>query len=138
MTKITLKDIKAFGKVLEVIGKSLQERPEDIEKIFTTLGLINNSEKTNGDVLNSNEEKEFLNVFDISKSTTREQFKFILQNYDVTYLKDILRKFKLGGLKLKNKDSIIEHIIEQTAKRTTDVFRDYDMNVSNPNDSKNK
>jgi len=117
---ISKKDIEIFGRVLKEIGESITNDPEKI------LALIN-SKKNSDKQLDRGKEIEGTNFYELSKNKNDVELVDYFKSYDIKELKYIIKILKFGYNRSKSKETLLQYIIDQIKKRTTDVFREHNV-----------
>ena len=123
MSNISERDLQTFFEVLKKLQKIYES---DKTSFMYFIGrTIANGQKKNSDssVVNS-DALESINLFDMVKSTSKEEMIKKLMQFSIKELKFLQKKYNLGGSNIKSQKSIVEYIVDQMQKRSVDVFRD--------------
>ncbi len=120
MSKITVKDIESFGKVLGALSELCISNPQLINQLLSQGNAqVSNSEQRNESI--SKEAEEF-NVFHVIKQLNRKEALDVLSKFNKTELKLIIKNNDLGATRYNSVDRLAEFIFNTINKRTEDVF----------------
>ncbi|PBQ25549.1 hypothetical protein [Shewanella algae] len=120
MSKVTVKDIESFGKVLSALSELCMSNPQVISQLLSQNGSQGSSNEQKNEPV-SKEAEEF-NVFHIIKKLSRKEAIDVLSKFNKTELKLIIKNNDLGATRFSATDRLAEFIFETTNKRTEDVF----------------
>ncbi|MEZ8785588.1 hypothetical protein AB6D77_23290 [Vibrio splendidus] len=119
MSKLTKADIASFGKVLSVIGTSIEQNPSLL------LDIINSSTDSKKQVkekVEISDEVKCLNIFEAFKDSKKSEIESKLLKFNKEELKFLVKTFSLGSTRLTSAEKLADFIADQISKRTTDVF----------------
>ncbi len=120
MSKVTIKDIESFGKVLGALSELCMSNPQVISQLLSQSGTLNGSNEHKNEPI-SKEAEEF-NVFHVIKKLSRKEAIDLLSKFNKAELKLIIKNNDLGATRFSAADRLAEFIFETTNKRTEDVF----------------
>ncbi|WP_038182921.1 hypothetical protein [Vibrio rhizosphaerae] len=121
MSKITVKDIESFGKVLGALSELCINNPQLVSNILATTENTRNGKNIQREEEISSKAREF-NVFQAIKSLSRKEALSLVSSFNKTELKFIIKSNNLGSTRLNSVDSLAEFIVDTVSKRTEDVF----------------
>jgi hypothetical protein len=132
MSQITRRDVEGFAKVLVHLGRLLQEHPEKLVELLDESAPSEPSPaaQTQGERKPSAGEDPYpeltnLPLFESAKGKTREELLEQFRKYDMDQLRHIVRHFRLGSIKTKSQQTLLDHLVDQLAKRSVDVFLEH-------------
>jgi hypothetical protein len=132
MSHITRRDVEGFGKVLVQLGRLLQEQPDKLIELIAEVDTPSEPPRTaqQRERRSDTGEDPYLELtnlplFEMAKGKTREELLAQFRKYDIDQLRHIVRHFRLGSLKTKSQQVILEHLVDQLAKRSVDVFLEH-------------
>ncbi|MBY8161871.1 hypothetical protein KW506_05970 [Vibrio fluvialis] len=120
MSKISTKDIEAFGRVLGAISELCIKNPQAVSDFLSTCDEKKIEKNSIGEDV-SDRARTF-NVFHEMKSLTRKEALDLLKVFNKTELKHIIKANNLGPTRLASVDGLVEFIVTTVSKRTEDVF----------------
>lgn len=132
MSHITRRDVEGFGKVLVQLGRLLQDQPERLVELLAEVETpsepprpAQQAERKSDPGDDPYPELTKLPLFEMARGKTRDELLDQLRKYDMDQLRLIVRHFRLGSLKTKSHQVLLDHIVDQLAKRSVDVFLEH-------------
>ncbi|PSV27789.1 hypothetical protein [Photobacterium sp. GB-56] len=121
MSKITVKDIESFGKVLGALSELCINNPQLVSNLLASADNTKSGKNVQKEEEISSKAREF-NVFQTIKSLSRKEALSLVVGFNKTELKFIIKNNNLGPTRLNSVDSLAEFIVDTVSKRTEDVF----------------
>jgi len=121
VSKVTVKDIESFGKVLGALSELCINNPQLVSNLLTINENTKNGKNVQKEEDISSKAREF-NVFQTIKPLSRKEALSLVADFNKTELKFIIKTNTLGPTRLKSIDSLAEFIVDTVSKRTEDVF----------------
>lgn len=128
MNNISNEEIKIFGKILGLVGKSIEKDPE----LIVTLLKSSDKGKKRARSSKSSEVNTFsldgpdtTMLFDMAKKKSKEELIDILGKHNANQLRSVIKQLRFGSIRSKSIPMLSEYIADQLKKRTTDVFRNH-------------
>lgn len=120
--EISFKDIQSFGRVLKAIGTLCETQPH---RVLTALSLADSDTVEHADHDGHDESRELdsLDLFDLALNRSRAGLTEALSQYDAQQLRYLIRKHRLGSIKSSSTQKLLDHLVDQLAKRSVDVFK---------------
>lgn len=121
MSRLTIKDIESFGKVLGALSELCINNPELISNFLTANENTKTEKYAQKDEEISSKARDF-NAFQTIKTLSRKEALVQISEFNKTELKFIIKNNNLGPTRLNSIDSLAEFIVDTVSKRTEDVF----------------
>lgn len=115
---LTKNEAKIFGKVLIEIGESICNNPEVLLDLISSL-----SKKDDKECIISDEAKK-LSLIEF-KDTKNEILNKKLKEFNLQELREIIKNNRIGSIKSKNTEKLIEHILNFRQKNSQGIFLNY-------------
>lgn len=122
--RITSKDVEAFGRVLEALGQLLQSKPGALLSLLTEdRGEPDSHDNADAEV--DTAKMDTFSLFDAAKGNDGQELANQLTGFSYNELRYLVKRYHLGGTRLRSKDQLVHYIVQQATKRMTDVFREH-------------
>lgn len=126
---ISAEEMKTFGKILGLVGKSIEKDPELIISLLNSRSgkdkkRHQSSNESEMKIISSNEPDSAI-LFDMAKEKSKKELIDILERYSVNQLRSVIKQLRFSSIRSKSISVLSEYIADQLKKRTTDVFRNH-------------